>query len=84
MLVENELKKLKTFDLSYFGGKNYFDGSDGAQNVLYPPPQKKCGPTINIYIVYKTTPKTISSSLALKNCLFGAVKITNAKWQVAI
>ena len=23
-LVENELKKLKTLDLSYFGGKNYF------------------------------------------------------------
>ena len=24
LLVENELKKLKTFDLSYFRGKNYF------------------------------------------------------------
>ena len=35
------------------------------------------GPIINIYIVYKTTPKTISSSFVLKNCLFGAVKITN-------
>ena len=54
--------------------------------LYHPPPQKKknCGPIINIYIVYKTTPKTISSNLALKNCLFGAVKITNTKWQVAI
>ena len=29
--IENEWKKLKTFDLSYFHGKNYFD-EDGNQN----------------------------------------------------
>ena len=34
MLVENELKKLKAFDSSYFWGKNYFEGNDGAQNSL--------------------------------------------------
>ena len=34
MLVENELKKLKILDLSYFGGKNYFEGNDGVQNAL--------------------------------------------------
>ena len=34
LLVENELKKLKTFDLSRFKGKNYFEGNDGAQNAL--------------------------------------------------
>ena len=34
MLIKNELKKLKTFDLSYFKGKNYFEGNDGAQNTL--------------------------------------------------
>ena len=33
LLVQNELKKLKTFDLGYFIGKNYF-GEDGAQNYL--------------------------------------------------
>ena len=33
LLVENELKKLKTFDSSYFRGKNYFE-EDGAQNYL--------------------------------------------------
>ena len=31
--IENELKKIKTFDLSYFVGKNYFE-EDGAQNYL--------------------------------------------------
>ena len=33
MLVENEFKKLKAFDSSYFGGKNYFE-NDGTQNFL--------------------------------------------------
>ena len=31
--VENQLKKLKTFDLGYFVGKSYFE-EDGAQNYL--------------------------------------------------
>ena len=34
MRIENELKKLQKFDAAYFRGKNYFDGSDGAQNSL--------------------------------------------------
>ena len=33
LLVENELKKLKTFDSSYFRGKSHFE-EDGAQNYL--------------------------------------------------
>ena len=33
VLVENEFKKLKTFDSSYFIGKNYFE-EDGTQNYL--------------------------------------------------
>ena len=33
LLVENELKKLKTFDSIYFTGKNYFE-EDGTQNCL--------------------------------------------------
>ena len=28
------LKKLKTLDLSYFWGKNYFEGDYGTQNTL--------------------------------------------------
>ena len=34
LLVENELKKLKTFGLSFLRGKNYFVGDDGTQNYL--------------------------------------------------
>ena len=30
LLVENELRKSKTLDSSYFLGKNYFEGNDGA------------------------------------------------------
>ena len=33
VLVENELKKLKAFDLSYFIGKSHFE-EDGTQNYL--------------------------------------------------
>ena len=33
LLVENELKKLKTFDSSYFTGKSHFE-EDGSQNYL--------------------------------------------------
>ena len=45
------------------------------------------GPIINIYIVYKTSAKTINSNFVFKNCLFGAIKIANTtnsdtyKWQ---
>ena len=33
LLVENESKKLKTFDSSYFIGNSYFE-EDGTQNYL--------------------------------------------------
>ena len=33
------------------------------------------GPVVNIYIVYKTTPDTKTSNIALENCLFGANKL---------
>ena len=46
------------------------------------------GPLVNIYIVYKTSPKTINSNFVFKNCcLFCAIKIANTtnpdtgKWQ---
>ena len=136
-LIENELQKLKTFDLSYFKSKNYFEGNDGAQNALAFQRMQKYfnlsngnqiskwkskglynqylyavgtlghmvlnkpikpmhviftgkgtlvennndiiagGLIVNIYIVYKTSPKTINSNFVFKNCLFGATKITN-------
>ena len=40
LLVENELKKLKTFDLIYFRCKNYFE-EDGTQNYLVFQPMQK-------------------------------------------
>ena len=42
MLVENELKRLKTFDAAYFRDKNYFDGNDGAQSYSVFQPVYKC------------------------------------------
>ena len=41
LLVENELKKLKTFDSSYFIGKSHFE-EDGTQNYLVFQPVLKC------------------------------------------
>ena len=41
LLVDNELKKLEKFDVAYFRGKNYFDGSDGTQNYLVFQPMYK-------------------------------------------
>ena len=40
LLVENELKKLKTFDSSYFIGKSHFE-EDGTQNYLVFQPLSK-------------------------------------------
>ena len=34
LLLDNELKKLKTFNADYFEGRNYFEGGDGTQNML--------------------------------------------------
>ena len=40
LLVENELKKLKTFDSDYFISKNHFE-EDGTQNYLVVQPLNK-------------------------------------------
>ena len=40
LIVENELKKLKTFDSSYFFGKTHFE-EDGTQNCLVFQPMNK-------------------------------------------
>ena len=36
MSIENELKKLKTFDLSYFRGKNHFNDGNENYDILQP------------------------------------------------
>ena len=56
VLVENELKKLKTFDLGYFRGKGYFE-EDGMQNYLVFQPMYRyfkqiAGVGIGNYIYY--------------------------------
>ena len=53
LLVENELKKLKTFDSSYFIGKSHFE-EDGTQNYLVFQP-------INRYFKVIANTKYISS-----------------------
>ena len=51
--IENELKKLKTLDLSYFLGRSHFE-EDGAQNYLVFQPTDK-------YFKIITNTKYISS-----------------------
>ena len=53
LLVQNELNKLKTFDLSYFIGKNHFE-EDGTQNYLVFQP-------MHIYFAIITNTDYISS-----------------------
>ena len=37
MVAENELKKLKTFDLTYFKGKGHFEEGDTQNYVVFQP-----------------------------------------------
>ena len=37
LLVQNELNKLKTFDFSYFRGKNYFDEAGNQNYYIFQP-----------------------------------------------
>ena len=53
LLAENDLKKLKTFDSSYFIGKSHFE-EDGTQNYLLFQP-------INRYFIVIANAKYISS-----------------------
>ena len=56
LLVENELKKLKTFDSIYFRGKSHFE-EDGVQNYLvFKPIQRYFKRIVNVgndnYVYY--------------------------------
>ena len=57
LLVENELKKINAPDLSYFGGKSYFDADDGTKNLLVFQPAHKYFKTFK-----NTAPVVFSSS----------------------
>ena len=46
-------------------------------NIVYRlTPGTRSNGIVNIYIVYRLSPGTRSNSITLKNCLFGAVKLT--------
>ena len=40
LLAKNKLKKLKTFDLSYFRGKNFFEADDTQNCLVFQPMHK--------------------------------------------
>ena len=50
MLVENELKKVKTFDLSYYKGKNCFEEDDRQNYLIFQPMYKYFKRINNDYI----------------------------------
>ena len=59
LLVENGLKKLKTFDPAYFRGKDHFE-EDGTQNYLV---------FQSVYKYFKTIVLAISQGGSLKVCV---------------
>ena len=62
LLVENELKKLTTFDSSYYIGKSYFE-EDGTPNYLIFQPLSKYFKVVddNFYYVLSWTSKGLSN-----------------------
>ena len=46
LVIENELKKLKTFDSVYFRGRSHFN-EDGTQNWLVFQPMQRCFKTVD-------------------------------------
>ena len=63
LLVENELKKLKTFDSSYFIAKSYFE-EDGTQNYfVFQPMNKYCEVIVNTDYVSSWKSKGLSDEI---------------------
>ena len=63
LLVESELKKLKTFDSSYYIGKSYFEEDDTANYLVFQALQKyfKVGAGVNFYYLLSWTSKGLSN-----------------------
>ena len=68
----NEIKMSKPIRPAYviFNHKESFSEQKKNKNII------KSGSIVNIYIVYSLSQKTINSHNVLKNCLFGATKVT--------
>ena len=87
LLVENELKKLKTFDSSYFIGKSHFE-EDGTQNYLVFQPLNKYFKVIastDYVSSWKSkglSDKTIKSPSTSDNSLTRAVSYYDTKTRV--
>ena len=73
MLVKNNLKNLKTFYLSYFKGKNYFEGDDGAQNTLVFQTMRKHFNLSNVDQISKWKSKELSNQYLNLNGTMGDV-----------
>ena len=73
LLVENELKKLKTLGLSYFWGKNYFEDNDGAQNALVFQKTRKHFNLRNVDQISKWKSKGLSNQYLNLNGVMGDV-----------
>ena len=71
LFVENEFKKLKTFDSIYFRGKNHFE-ENGMLNYLVFQPIKRYYKVIAVVIENFN----VSSYLTLENCVFGSASLT--------
>ena len=68
----NDIKMSKPITPAYviFNDKESFFEQKKKENII------KSGPIANIYMVYSLSQKTINSHNVLKNCLFGATKVT--------
>ena len=67
LLVENELKKLKSFDLGYFIGKSHFDEHDAQNCLVFQPILKELrNPILYIILVWSL----ICLNRFIQLCLF--------------
>ena len=55
LLVENELNKLKTFDLSYFNGKSYFEEDDRPNYLIFQPIHRYFKTSSSDYVISWTS-----------------------------
>ena len=60
LLAENELKKLKTFDLSYFIGKNHFEEDDTQKYLVFQPLKKYFKVIVNTKYISSWKSKELS------------------------
>ena len=79
LLVEDELKNLKTFDLGYFKGKNYFEGNDGTQNALAFQTVQKHSNLSNVDQISKWKSKALSNQYLSLNGAMGDVVLRKPK-----